>query len=164
MKPIKIQELVEKAKQLQAECKKWHFHMLTPDCVFNERKDKQAFVLENESDSEVFIVYSNERYMKEGKELVRLIHGNSIINEDLKPKITDKNVELMIEKAKKLNENGTSWHHHILFPNCMFNKHKGKWCIVFEDKEQNKILEAVSDDEPKDNLRAIEILYYKQNQ
>ena len=136
--------------------------MLTPDCMFNERKDKHAFILENETDNEVFIVYSDERYMKEGKELVKLIHGESIIEKGKNPKIIDENVKKMIEKAKKLNEKNIHWHHHMLFPNCIFNKHKGRWCIVFEDLEENKIIESVSDEEPTENLRAIEILYYQQ--
>jgi hypothetical protein len=161
MQEITIDEVMEKAKQLQKEGKKWHFHMLTPDCMFNEKKEKHAFVLENETDNEVFVVYSDERYMKEGQELVKMIHGNEIMAEGAKP-IEDENIKLMLEKAKKFNEEGIHWHHHMLFPNCIFNKHKGKYCIVFEDKEENRIIESVSDEEPKENLNKIEVLYYQQ--
>jgi hypothetical protein len=163
MQEITIQEVMEKAKEWQKEGKKWHFHMLTPDCMFNERKDKHTFVLENETDDEVFVVYSDERYMKEGQELVQIIHGKEIMAEGSKP-VEDENIKLILEKAKRFNENGIHWHHHMLFPNCIFNKHKGKYCIVFEDKEENKIIESVSDEEPKENLNKIEVLYYQQKQ
>ncbi len=161
MKEITIQEAVAIAKKLHSKGKKWHFHMLTPDCMFNDRKDKHTFIVENEEDNEVFVVYSDERYMAEGKELVKLIHGKSIVEEKT-AKITDEHSKIIIEKAKKFNEQGIYWHHHMLMPNCIFNKHKGKYCIVFEDKEENRIIESVSEEEPKDNLREIEILYYQQ--
>ena len=161
MQEITIDEVMEKAKQWQKEGKKWHFHMLTPDCMFNEKKDKHAFVLENSTDNEVFVVYSDERYMEQGQELVKMIHGDEIMSEGSKP-IEDENIKIILEKAKRFNEQGIHWHHHMLFPDCIFNKHKGKFCIVFEDKEEGRIIEAVSDEEPKENLNKIEVLYYQQ--
>ena len=81
MEEVTIQQLMEKAKQLEKQRKKWHFHMLTPNCVFNKHKDKHAFILENETDKENFVVYSSERYMKKGQTLVKMIHGKDIIKE-----------------------------------------------------------------------------------
>jgi len=163
MKEVTIQELMETAKKINSEGKKWHFHMLTPDCMFNEIKNKQAFMLENTTDDEVYIVYSNDRYMDQGKELVKMLHGDSVTEKsESEPQITNESVKLIVERAKELNKKGVHWHHHMLFPDCILNKHKGKWCIVFEDKEMNKLLEAVFEDEPKDDLRAIEILFYQQ--
>lgn len=161
MEETNIKELIEKAKEFQKQGKKWHFHMLTPDCVFNERKDKNAFILENETDKQSFVVYSDERYMEQGQILVKMLHGKEILKED-SMKQEDENIKLILEKAKKLNEEGIHWHHHMLFPDCIFNKHKGKWCIVFEDKEENKVIESISEYEPKENLRKIEVLFYAQ--
>ena len=70
MKEITIEQAEEKAKEWQSQGKKWHFHMLTPDCVFNENKEKHAFVLENRTDDETFVVYSEKRYMDLGQKLV----------------------------------------------------------------------------------------------
>jgi hypothetical protein len=168
MQEISIEELIEKAKGFQRAGKKWHFHMLTEDCKFNERKDKNSFVLENETDSENFVVYSEKRLMEEGKELVKILHGEKILeeneNKEKSREVEDKNIKLMLEKAEKLNEKGIKWHHHMLFPNCIFNKHKGKWCIVFEDKEESKVIESISEKEPTENLRKIELLYYAQKE
>lgn len=156
-----IGEIEKLANEFRKENKKWHFHMLTPDCMFNERRDIHAFVLENETDGETFVCYSKERYMDVGKRLVQLIHGEKIVSEG-EQGIDDGYMKEMLAKAKSFNERGVLWHHHMLFPNCIFNKHKGKWCIVFEDKEENKIIEFVSEEEPTEQLRKIEVLYYSQ--
>ncbi len=159
-----IDNIMEKAKQFHSEGKKWHFHMLTPDCTFNE-SDKQAFVLENTTDSEVYVTYSDKRYMTEGKELVQLIHGASIVAEEsTESPEDDKAVKEIVRRAEELNDKGAHWHHHMLFPDCIYNKHKGNWCIVFEDPETGKTLEYVSKEEPKEALRKIEVLYYAQKE
>ena len=50
----------------------------------------------------------------------------------------------------------------MLFPYCKFNKNKGKWTIIFEDKEKNEIIESITDTEPKTDLQYIEALFYSQ--
>lgn len=162
MEDITIEELERKARLFQEQGKKWHFHMLTPDCHFNSNEKKHAFVLENNSDNEFFVTYSDERHMEVGKRLVKIIHGNKILEENEKRDISDPAMRQIIERAKGLNNKSKLWHHHLLFPACIFNKHKGKWNIIFEDKENDKILEAIFDNEPVNELREIEILYYQQ--
>ena len=113
MQETTIQEIIQKAKDFQKQGKKWHFHMLTPDCTFNQRKDKQAFILENETDSESYVTYSDKRYMEEGKMLVKMIHGDSIVSEEPIESQEDENINKIVEKAKRLNEQGIHWHHHM---------------------------------------------------
>jgi hypothetical protein len=72
--------------------------------------------------------------------------------------------ERILERAKQLNSQGKRWHHHMLFPICRYNRHSGKWVIVFEDRKANGIIESLSDDEPKGDLRYIETLFYQQKQ
>ena len=48
------------------------------------------------------------------------------------------------------------------FPDCIFNGHGGKWNITFEDKENDTIIEALYDEEPVDDLRLIEVLFFQQ--
>lgn len=161
MEEITIEQVMERAKEFQNQGKKWHFHMLTPDCMFNVQ-DKQAFVLENVTDSHSFVVYSDTRYMEQGQKLVKMLHGEKILDNRPEKQEDDAAIEIIVEKAKKYNERGISWHHHMLFPHCIFNKHTGKWCIVFEDKEENKIIDSLSEHEPKENLNKVEVLYYAQ--
>lgn len=128
--------------------------------MFNENKEKQAFVLENETDNEVYVVYSEERYMKEGQILVKMLHGDSILSESSSE--SNEKVKEILNKAEKYNSEGIHWHHHMLFPNCIYNKNKGKFSIVFGDTQENEVIEIVYDTEPKEDLRKIEVLYYEQ--
>ena len=163
MKNINIRKLMSIAKKLNSKGKKWHFHILAPTCIFNPQKDKYAFILENVKDKHIFVSYSRKRYLKHGKELVKLIYGPSIINNRYnKTRTTNRKIKTILGRANRLNELDIEWEHHLLFPRCIFNKYKGKWCIVFEDPESNKIIECVYKHEPVVDLRAIEILYYQQ--
>ena len=165
MEEITIQELVEKAKQLHSEGKKWHFHLLMPKCVFNQRKDKHAFVLENTTDNKTYVVYSDKRYLKEGEQLVKLLYGNRILEKpEERSSIQNRNIIPMLERANELNKGGIMWHHHLLFPDCVFNKDKGKWNIFFEDPEKNNVIQALYEEEPVSDLKRIEVLYYKQKE
>lgn len=67
-----------------------------------------------------------------------------------------------LKKAGKLNWKGVLWYHHMLFPDCIFNKDAGKWTIIFEDAETGEIITALYDKELVEDLRAIEVLYYEQ--
>ena len=160
---VTIEEVQEKARLWQAQGKKWHFHMLTPDCIFNERNDKQAFVLENSTDSQTYVVYSDRPYVKADQELVKMLHGDKILDRDKgTTNSSNERMQVVLQRAQELNERNIPWHHHMLFPDCIFNEHKGKWNIVFEDKENSEVIEALYDEEPVDDLRSIEVLYFEQ--
>ena len=162
MKETSKEEIMEKAKELHSHHKQWHFHMLTPTCTFNDKKGKHAFVLENMTDNETYVVYSNERFMEEGKILVKMLHGEKITEEPKKVHVINDKIKSVLESARLLNEKNILWHHHMLFPDCAFNKHKGKWNIVFENPENNKTTEILYEDEPKDDLKQVEVLFYSQ--
>ena len=162
METVPIRQILRLAASFHGQGKEWHFHMLPPGCFFNIR-NKHAFILENRSGNKTYVAYSNKRYMKEGQKLVKMLHGNKILRKADKVQSTEnKKIEIILKKARGMNRKNIPWHHHMLFPDCIFNKHKGKWNIVFEDKENNKIIESVSREEPVDDLRGIEVLYYKQ--
>lgn len=162
MQEIPIEQIVEKANEFKSQGKKWHFHMLTPDCMFNEKTDKHAFVLENISDSQIFFYYSNERRMKEGKQLVEMLHQIKVQDEGTDSHQENEQLREILQRAKELNFKGISWHHHMFFPNCRYNKHQGKWCLVMEDKEQNKAIESITQHEHKQDLQKVEKLFYEQ--
>ncbi|MFH1294627.1 MAG: hypothetical protein ABIH90_01645 [Candidatus Aenigmatarchaeota archaeon] len=162
MEEASIDAIVAKAKDYHSKGKSWHFHMLTPDCVFN-KKHKHAFVLENRSDNQTFVAYSDKRHMDAGQELVRLLHGDEILQPSHGTK-TGSKIDGIIETCKELNRKNQHWHHHMFFPDCIFNEHKGKWSIVFEDKTTGNILTALYGTEPTNDLRRIEVLFYAQNE
>lgn len=161
---ISLQKIEKKARELAQEGKSWHFHILTPDCTFN-KKDSYAFILENATDEEVFVFYSAEPQMSTGKKLVKLIHGDDVVQEDQdKPEEAELPIKVkqLLKKAKKMNEKGSFWHHHMLLPDCTFNETNGKWVIVFEDQETGQAIQSVSDEEPRAALKEIETLFYEQ--
>ncbi len=155
-----IEDIMAKARELQAQGKDWHFHMLIPGCGFNKKRDRHAFVLEDETDGVAYVNYSGHWQKEQGKELVSMLHGKKIVAESTE-QIADETINKILARAKELNEQGVHWHHHMLFPNCLYSKHPGKWVIIFEDPDGGT-LESVSDDEPKESLRQIEVLYYAQ--
>jgi hypothetical protein len=164
MKQATISQIKKKAKQLASAGKNWHFHILTPECQLNDKKS-YALILENATDDEVLVCYSDEPYMDIGKELVKLLHGEDVVKDkNQQTEVTEPSpqVQEILKRAQQLNAAGKSWHHHLLFPGCRFNNHPDKWVIIFEDKEAGEIIESVSDNEPKEDLQHIETLFYQQ--
>lgn len=163
MQKASVDEIKKYAERYVKDKKKWHFHILTPECQLNDQKN-YALVIENGTDNEAFICYSEKPYMDIGKELVQLLHGNDVIKkaEEKHKKPPSQSVKKLLKRAEKLIEEKIFWHHHMLFPYCKFNTNKNKWTIIFEDKENNKIIESVTDSEPKSDLQYIETLFYSQ--
>ncbi len=163
MKETTVEEIKRLAKRFSELDKKWHFHILTPECQLNETK-KYALVLENMTDGEVYISYSDKPYMGAGEELVKLLHGDDVMKGEKEKKQSkpSEQVKKLLKRAKELIKKEVFWHHHMLFPKCKYNKHGDKWVIVFEDTEKGEIIESISEDEPKGDLQHIEALFYSQ--
>ena len=158
-----VEQIKQKAREFAQNNKRWHFHILTLECQLNETREF-ALILENITDNEEFVSYSDKPYMGLGEELVKLLYGSDVITDNQEKKLGEPSISVkkMLKRAKELNQKGVFWHHHMLFPGCKFNQYKDKWVIVFEDKEQGKIIESISDIEPKNDLRHIERLFYSQ--
>lgn len=158
-----VDEIRELAETFARSGKAWHFHILTPECQINS-SGKYTLVLENTTDGKENIVYSDTPFMDIGKTLVTLLHGNDVVKEETetKPSPPSEMGEKIITRAKALMEKRIFWHHHMLFPGCKYNAYDDQWVIVFEDKEKGKIIESISDTEPKSDLQHIEGLFYSQ--
>ena len=163
MNRVTEEKLFSIAEKIQKKEKKWHFHMLAPGCVFN--KDKRfALILENSDDQKQFICFFLEKPAATGKKLAELLHGKGITKKStekstkpLSPKVKE-----MLKRANELNLKGFSWHHHLLFPDCIFNKDSRYWTLVFEDPLDEEVMEDMTDWEPKEALQQIEPLFYSQ--
>ena len=142
-------ELEKIALELAKNKKQWHFHLLTPSCKFNKQKE-HAFILDDKPAMDL------------GKKLLSVLHGRDILGERSKKSSISNSTRKILDRAKRLNNEGKHWHHHVFFPICLFNKHAGKWNITFEDQLTGVILESVSEVEPKDDQKEIETLYYLQ--
>lgn len=165
MKRVSAAKILSTARKLNKDGKKWHFHILVPGCTFN--KDKRfALILENTSDNEQDVYFSLKKPSKTGQKLVEMLHGKGISKKKKKSsKKTAKSsakVQKMIKRATELNAKGFSWHHHVLFPDCMFNKDSRYWTLVFEDSLNNEVIEERFKYEPIEALSKIEPLFYSQ--
>lgn len=165
MKEIPVQRARELAAGWADSGRSWHFHALTPGCVLNERKDQYALVLENRTDDETWIVHSDDEHVQLSQDLVKMLHGDAILDKE-RAAASPEHAELawVLRRLATLNDAGVAWHHHMLFPDCIFNHHPGHWTLAIEIEEEPaaKTLELVYDQEPVDDLRQVEVLYFSQ--
>ncbi len=161
MKEASVEEIENKVDDCIKNTKKWHFHILTPSCKFNELQ-KYALFFENPTNNEVLVSYSEEPEVEVGKELAKKLHGDKVLDEQSETQEPSLGVRKILDRIKELNADGKAWHHHMFFPDCIFNTNRGKWTIILEDPDRGQLLEVVSDKEPKDDLKHIEILFYQQ--
>lgn len=163
MHPLSKEELLKKAEELAAKQNSWHFHLLTPDCLLNT-SEKFVLVLEDKEVKKTYTYTAEEKPMDTSEALLRLLHGNKIMdNKEEELGEISQEVNHMIQRANELNNDGFFWHHHVLFPYCIYNDHPGKWTIILEDPEKKEKLESVSDEEPKADMKIIEPAFYHQH-
>ncbi len=145
--------------------KSWHFHILTPQCLLNTVK-KYALILENLTDNETHICYSDEPYIEVGAELAKLLQDTTTPstlgeNADISMELSDA-IKPILKRANELTNQKIPWHYHLLTPDCALNEDKGKWVIILEDNRNDEVLKAKYDKEPKFDLAALELLFYQQ--
>ncbi|MDP3741715.1 MAG: hypothetical protein Q8R15_00195 [Candidatus Micrarchaeota archaeon] len=148
---------IRKASRWQRGKVAWHFHLLSPGCLFNPTKTHELFL---ESSKGNYVVRSHGTLTEIAKHLVQLLHGRDITEFSSSP--ASGTVEKLLKQAKELNQRRVKWHHHLLFPHCMFNKKWGKWILAFEDPLNNKLTELVYPHFPEKDLRKVENLFYGQ--
>lgn len=155
-----LSDIQSKAKDYHHTQVKWHFHIMSPTCVYN-KSDKFAFFLEGPEAT--YVNYSDKAEKELGQELAPLLHGEKVLysaSTDVSY-VPSPEVTRIINRAKQLNNDNKDWHHHMLFPNCTFNQHKPRYALILEDPETNDLLSSLSDAEPTNDLKQIEGLFYK---
>lgn len=158
MREENIDTIISKAKELKNENKKWHFHMLSKDCHYNEHKGKFCIIFESENET-LFATF-DEKPLEKAKKLADLMYGEDFLDKQEKDE-HNPDFDKMFERAKEMDEKGIGWHHHHLHPNCIFNEHKGKHCIVLEDEINHEVLITVYDRKPMEDLVKLEKIFYK---
>ncbi len=158
MQEISLDSIKLKAESFHRQGLKWHFHILTPDCKFNE-DSRYVFIIE--SPTRTYVYYSNKAEKELGKELVPLLHGSKVLKEEATTSNHQPSEKVLkiIQLAKYLNEQGKEWHHHVLFPGCIYNKNSPKFTLIFEGAEE--VLENVTQNEPTADIKLIEPLFYR---
>lgn len=137
----------------------WHFHLLSPTCLFNSEK-RFAFIVEMPEKNESFVYYSDKPQKELGAELSPLLH--KFAAQPSEPAPPTINGMAIVERAKVLHEQNIAWHHHVLFPGCIFNKRSPSFVLTLEDPITGSVMESVTEYEPKGDLQYMEPLFYAQ--
>ena len=148
------------AQRLQSEGKPWHSHVLSPGCRFNPFKDQYAAVVEDDESHTAYIAPSNG-FPEVDKQLVRMLHGDDILDASHPSSAEDALLDRspLLARLVAIDGDGKSWHHHMNFPDCALNPHRGRWAITIESGADQ--FSESYDDEPRDILRAIEVRYFR---
>jgi hypothetical protein len=155
-----LNDIQSKAKDYHQASIKWHFHIMSPACVYN-KGDKFAFILEGPEAT--YIHYSDKAEKELGQGLAPLLHGEKVLDSTSTDTgyLPRPEVAHILERAVQLNKDGQTWHHHMLFPTCTFNQYQPKYVLLLEDPETSELLTSLSDIEPTNDLKKIESLFYK---
>ncbi len=163
MQEITIEQVRAKARELQQKGQKWHVHALFPGCVFSKQPDKHAFVLEDRSSDLTYVTYSDKGFAELSHELLKLRYGEKILEKPANEARQDISANPLLNQCREFQRNQLPWHHHMLFPDCIFNEHRGKWNIVLEGGEPAICINELSDEEPLALLRELEIGYFERD-
>ncbi|MBI2584051.1 MAG: hypothetical protein HYW25_05260 [Candidatus Aenigmarchaeota archaeon] len=74
MKEVDFDIILKSAERSYRAKVKWHFHILTPACIFNKEK-KFAIIFEDEVSKEQLVAFFDEKPLKEGEKLEALFYG-----------------------------------------------------------------------------------------
>lgn len=161
MDKVPQNELFLRAKSLAEQGKRWHFHLLLKNCAFSPDKGKFAIVLENEESGQVLFALFDEKPAPQAKSLADLMYGADFLESRLAG-ARNPDFERMLLLVKELDRRKRAWHHHHLHPQCIFNGHKGRHCIVLEDENGTRLALAQYDYSPTGDIARIERIFYKE--
>lgn len=146
----------------QDTAQRWHFHMLSPTCIFNPTFSmKHCIVLENDCASTAYLVLSDLPDMALGRDLAEMIHSEVFETAQATP--PESCLVNWTDRMTYLNSRGIPWHHHLLFPECAFNPHSGSWVLMFEDPDGTSPRLCVFSFMPQTEFGIIERLYWAQS-
>ncbi len=157
MQETSLEKIEKTARELAGLGSKWHFHILTPGCDFNDTA-RYAFILEDLTNKQIYVHHSDQAEKGLGEKLVRLLHGDKILDQESVSKIyrPSATVQRISARAQELNRQGVEWHHHLFFPGCRFNQNNPRYTLVFEDRPNREVLQSITDTEPVNDLKQIE--------
>jgi hypothetical protein len=161
MQEINLESIEQAAHQLCKTGAPWHFHILSPSCILN-KQHQYALILEDVAGHRSYVNYSDKAQKELGTELAKVLHGQDVVSGTLNQELTP-DEQLIVTRAKELSAAHISWHHHVLFPGCIFNTNDTAFTLLLEDPQSKTTLKSMSASEPKAALSIIEPLFYAQN-
>jgi hypothetical protein len=163
MQEISIDLAQEKALSWHKQGENWHFHVFFPECIFNTQGNQYAMVLENRTTDQTYVAYSERGFAKVSQELLKLHYGDNILDKERAITLAkEEPINPFLKQCAAFTRENILWHHHMLFPDCIFNQHPGKWNIVLEGKGDSQVINVLYDEEPLEDLQQLEIAYFKE--
>lgn len=160
--PITVEQAREKSRSWQINGDNWHFHVLSPACLFNTDRTKYALILENQTTGQICAVYSETGFSTLSQDMLKLLYGEKILaRPDAPPNLPDKRIEQILNRCEESSRENIPWHHHMLFPDCVFNDEPGKWNLVLEIGREPQVINISFDQQPLAALKRIEIAYFQ---
>lgn len=139
----------------------WHFHVLTPTCVFNSNFGQEhRIVLENCSTAKPQVVLCELQDMEIIGQLARMVHSEVL--EPISQGPIAPWAIAWLGRMQYLNDAGIRWHHHLLFPHCQLSSYTEEWVLVFEDSEKPEPQIQRFASKPSREFGEIERLYWAQ--
>lgn len=138
----------------------WHSHVLSPGCAFNPYEGRYAIVVEDDG-AHVAYIAPSDGFPEVDKQFVKMLHGDDILDADAAAAgdPAETAASALLARLRAIDGRGVHWHHHMNFPACALNPHRGRWAITVESDEGT--FSESYDDEPKAVLREIEVLYFR---
>ena len=139
---------------------RWHSHVLSPGCAFNPYDGLYAIVVEDDGDHVAYIAPS-DGFPEVDKVFVRMLHGDDILDAHAATAGDPAGVaaSALLAWLREVDSRGVHSHHHMNFPACALNPHRGRWSITVESDEGT--FSESYEDEPRAVLREIEVLYFR---
>ncbi|MBT6119216.1 MAG: hypothetical protein HOH66_15245 [Rhodospirillaceae bacterium] len=146
---------------LKAAGKTWHSHVLSPGCRFNPYAGAYAIIVEDSTAGATYIARS-EDFPEVDKQFVKMLHGDDILDEGKSQAggAGEAIESALLDQVVAFDARKVPWHHHMNFPDCVFNPEKGRWAISVESGDGDFAHESY-DDEPVDVLREMEVRYFR---
>ncbi|MCB4769683.1 hypothetical protein LGR54_13785 [Ancylobacter sp. Lp-2] len=140
--------------------KKWHSHVLSPGCAFNPYPTLYAIVVEDDAEHVAYIAPS-DGFPEVDKQFVKMLHGDDILDATAAAAEDPAAVagSALLKRLREIDAQGVHWHHHMNFPDCALNPHRGHWALTVES-DAGTFSESYHD-EPKAVLREIEVMYFR---
>ncbi len=159
-KPRQISQLsaLRKARRWSKAGLAWHFHLLSPRCLFNSTNSNVLII---ESSAGTFYTSTHHKLFSVGAHLLKLFLENNRFT--FAPGHGQGKVRKIVSRIKQLKKKKVTWHHHLLLPHCKFNHYGSKWVVIFEDPLENKETEIAYPHYPDKDVREIERLFYSQH-
>lgn len=139
--------------------RRWHSHVLSPDCAHNPYAGQFAIVIEDDKGQASIAV--STVFPEADRALVKMLHGDTITDRASSSAVTGattSRASALPGRIAEIDRHRLAWHHHMHFPGCALSPRPSRWTVAVESDDGDFF--ETFDGEPIDVLRELEVLYF----